>query len=143
MAISVHCVPLAHVKERDYRSSLGYHNSYIHVSAAVSLMSQNDITLENIPVLVCMMLHLVFLYKQTHFLLWPSQIKRIFLLQAFSAFYFVMNFLNLTSESKPLALNKVTSTIESFCARPWQEVSRACCSRLRLLILFCRTNGWG
>ncbi|NXM44462.1 ENTP1 diphosphohydrolase, partial [Gymnorhina tibicen] len=44
---------------------------------------------------------------------------------AFSAFYFVMNFLNLTSAPKPLALNKVTSTIESFCARPWQEVKTA------------------
>ncbi|NXC34678.1 ENTP1 diphosphohydrolase, partial [Campylorhamphus procurvoides] len=41
---------------------------------------------------------------------------------AFSAFYFVMNFLNLTSESSPLPLNEVTRTIESFCARPWQEV---------------------
>ncbi|KAF4791383.1 ectonucleoside triphosphate diphosphohydrolase 1 [Turdus rufiventris] len=44
---------------------------------------------------------------------------------AFSAFYFVMNFLNLTSESNPLALNKVTSTIKSFCAQPWQEVKSA------------------
>ncbi|KAI1236306.1 hypothetical protein IHE44_0001591 [Lamprotornis superbus] len=44
---------------------------------------------------------------------------------AFSAFYFVMNFLNLTSEPNPFALNKVTSTIESFCAQPWQEVKRA------------------
>ncbi|NWV37337.1 ENTP1 diphosphohydrolase, partial [Grantiella picta] len=41
---------------------------------------------------------------------------------AFSAFYFVMNFLNLTSEPNPLALHTVTSTIESFCGRPWQEV---------------------
>ncbi|NWS96336.1 ENTP1 diphosphohydrolase, partial [Mionectes macconnelli] len=41
---------------------------------------------------------------------------------AFSAFYFVMNFLNLTGESSPVPLNKVTRTIESFCARPWQEV---------------------
>lgn len=89
------------------------------------------------------MLLLVFLYKETNFLFWPSQVKRIFLLQAFSAFYFVMNFLNLTSESSPLALNKVTSTIESFCARPWQEVSCACCSRLGQLILFCGINGCG
>ncbi|XP_063261620.1 ectonucleoside triphosphate diphosphohydrolase 1 isoform X1 [Prinia subflava] len=44
---------------------------------------------------------------------------------AFSAFYFVMNFLNLTSEPNPLALDKVISTIESFCARPWQEVKTA------------------
>ncbi|NXX38706.1 ENTP1 diphosphohydrolase, partial [Tricholaema leucomelas] len=41
---------------------------------------------------------------------------------AFSAFYFVMNFLNLTSEQNPVALDKVVSTIESFCARPWNEV---------------------
>ncbi|NWS15151.1 ENTP1 diphosphohydrolase, partial [Pachyramphus minor] len=41
---------------------------------------------------------------------------------AFSAFYFVMKFLNLTSEPSPVPLNKVTRTIESFCARPWQEV---------------------
>ncbi|PKU31369.1 ectonucleoside triphosphate diphosphohydrolase 1 isoform x3 [Limosa lapponica baueri] len=41
---------------------------------------------------------------------------------AFSAFYFVMNFLNLTSEQSPVALDKVTSTIESFCARPWHEI---------------------
>ncbi|XP_030309280.1 ectonucleoside triphosphate diphosphohydrolase 1 isoform X3 [Calypte anna] len=46
-------------------------------------------------------------------------------LQAFSAFYFVMNFLNLTSEQSPVALDKVTSTIESFCARPWHEVKTA------------------
>ncbi|XP_009080561.1 PREDICTED: ectonucleoside triphosphate diphosphohydrolase 1 [Acanthisitta chloris] len=44
---------------------------------------------------------------------------------AFSAFYFVMNFLNLTSEKSPLALDKVTSTIKSFCARPWHEVKTA------------------
>ncbi|NWR33059.1 ENTP1 diphosphohydrolase, partial [Tachuris rubrigastra] len=44
---------------------------------------------------------------------------------AFSAFYFVMNFLNLTSESSPVPLNKVIRTIESFCARPWQEVKTA------------------
>ncbi|KFU91464.1 Ectonucleoside triphosphate diphosphohydrolase 1, partial [Chaetura pelagica] len=44
---------------------------------------------------------------------------------AFSAFYFVMNFLNLTSEQSPVALDKVTSTIESFCARPWHEVKTA------------------
>ncbi|NXK95041.1 ENTP1 diphosphohydrolase, partial [Formicarius rufipectus] len=41
---------------------------------------------------------------------------------AFSAFYFVMDFLNLTSESSPVPLNKVTSTIENFCGRDWQEV---------------------
>ncbi|XP_010280837.1 PREDICTED: ectonucleoside triphosphate diphosphohydrolase 1 isoform X2 [Phaethon lepturus] len=44
---------------------------------------------------------------------------------AFSAFYFVMNFLNLTSEQSPIALDKVASVIESFCARPWHEVKTA------------------
>lgn len=34
MAIIVHCVPLAHVKERAHRTSLGYHNSYIHLSCS-------------------------------------------------------------------------------------------------------------
>lgn len=63
MTISVHCVPLVQVKERAHRSSLGYQNSYIYLSAALSRMSQNDITLENIPALVCMMLLLIFLYK--------------------------------------------------------------------------------
>ncbi|XP_067156193.1 ectonucleoside triphosphate diphosphohydrolase 1 isoform X5 [Apteryx mantelli] len=46
-------------------------------------------------------------------------------LQAFSAFYFVMNFLNLTSEKSPVALDKVASAVQSFCARPWQEVKPA------------------
>ncbi|OXB75470.1 UNVERIFIED_CONTAM: hypothetical protein H355_016531 [Colinus virginianus] len=41
--------------------------------------------------------------------------------QAFSAFYFVMNFLNLTSEV-PFTLDKVASAIQRFCARPWHEV---------------------
>jgi len=63
----------------------------------------------------------------------PNQVKIFFLLQAFSAFYFVMNFLNLTSEQSPVALDKVASTIESFCARPWHEVSSACGSGLGLL----------
>ncbi|XP_064370143.1 ectonucleoside triphosphate diphosphohydrolase 1 isoform X1 [Dromaius novaehollandiae] len=44
---------------------------------------------------------------------------------AFSAFYFVMNFLNLTNEKSPVALDKVASAIQSFCARPWQEVKLA------------------
>ncbi|NXT76058.1 ENTP1 diphosphohydrolase, partial [Zapornia atra] len=44
---------------------------------------------------------------------------------AFSAFYFVMNFLNLTNEQSPVALDKVASAIESFCARPWHEVQTA------------------
>ncbi|XP_073210795.1 ectonucleoside triphosphate diphosphohydrolase 1 isoform X1 [Lepidochelys kempii] len=41
---------------------------------------------------------------------------------AFSAFYFVMNFLNLTTEKNPVPLDKVTSTVERFCSRPWHEV---------------------
>ncbi|XP_010211413.1 PREDICTED: ectonucleoside triphosphate diphosphohydrolase 1 isoform X1 [Tinamus guttatus] len=41
---------------------------------------------------------------------------------AFSAFYFVMNFLNLTNEKSPVPLDRVASAIQSFCARPWQEV---------------------
>ncbi|XP_021254985.1 ectonucleoside triphosphate diphosphohydrolase 1 isoform X4 [Numida meleagris] len=40
---------------------------------------------------------------------------------AFSAFYFVMNFLNLTSEV-PFTLDQVASAIQRFCARPWNEV---------------------
>nr|XP_025038771.1 ectonucleoside triphosphate diphosphohydrolase 1 isoform X4 [Pelodiscus sinensis] len=43
-------------------------------------------------------------------------------LQAFSAFYFVMNFLNLTTEKSPVPLNRVTSTVQRFCSRPWNEV---------------------
>uniref|UniRef100_A0A8C3P3V6 Ectonucleoside triphosphate diphosphohydrolase 1 n=1 Tax=Chrysemys picta bellii TaxID=8478 RepID=A0A8C3P3V6_CHRPI len=42
--------------------------------------------------------------------------------QAFSAFYFVMNFLNLTTEKSPVPLDKATSAVESFCSRPWHEV---------------------
>ncbi|XP_006119917.1 ectonucleoside triphosphate diphosphohydrolase 1 isoform X2 [Pelodiscus sinensis] len=41
---------------------------------------------------------------------------------AFSAFYFVMNFLNLTTEKSPVPLNRVTSTVQRFCSRPWNEV---------------------
>ncbi|XP_015144106.1 ectonucleoside triphosphate diphosphohydrolase 1 isoform X4 [Gallus gallus] len=40
---------------------------------------------------------------------------------AFSAFYFVMNFLNLTSDD-PFTLDEVASAIKKFCARPWHEV---------------------
>lgn len=52
----------------------------------------------------------------------PAQVKIFSLLQAFSAFYFVMNFLNLTNDN-PFALDKVASAVQSFCARPWHEVS--------------------
>uniref|UniRef100_U3IV15 Ectonucleoside triphosphate diphosphohydrolase 1 n=1 Tax=Anas platyrhynchos platyrhynchos TaxID=8840 RepID=U3IV15_ANAPP len=45
-------------------------------------------------------------------------------IQAFSAFYFVMNFLNLTNDN-PFALDKVASAVQSFCARPWHEVKEA------------------
>lgn len=65
-------------------------------------------------------------------MLQPSQVEIFFLLQAFSAFYFVMNFLNLTSDQSPISLDKVTSAIESFCAQPWHEVSSACVNGLGL-----------
>ncbi|XP_072335877.1 ectonucleoside triphosphate diphosphohydrolase 1 isoform X2 [Scyliorhinus torazame] len=38
---------------------------------------------------------------------------------AFSAFYFVMNFLNVTEESD---FDKVKKSVDSFCSRPWSEV---------------------
>nr|XP_033797782.1 ectonucleoside triphosphate diphosphohydrolase 1 isoform X2 [Geotrypetes seraphini] len=38
---------------------------------------------------------------------------------AFSAFYFVMNFLNLTSEKD---LSKVKETLKEFCSESWQQV---------------------
>ncbi|XP_008052389.1 ectonucleoside triphosphate diphosphohydrolase 1 isoform X2 [Carlito syrichta] len=41
--------------------------------------------------------------------------------RAFSAFYFVMNFLNVTSE-KVSSLEKVIEMVENFCSRPWQEI---------------------
>lgn len=40
---------------------------------------------------------------------------------AFSAFYYVMGFLNLTSEEGS-SQSKVTSTLEAFCSRPWAEL---------------------
>lgn len=46
----------------------------------------------------------------------------IFLLQAFSAYYYVMKFLNLTSE-EPYSQEKVIDTVKEFCSRPWEEVS--------------------
>lgn len=46
----------------------------------------------------------------------------IFLLQAFSAYYYVMKFLNLTSE-EPYSQEKVIDTVEKFCSLPWEEVS--------------------
>ncbi|XP_069316611.1 ectonucleoside triphosphate diphosphohydrolase 1 [Eulemur rufifrons] len=39
---------------------------------------------------------------------------------AFSAFYFVMNFLNLTSEE--LSQENVIEMMRNFCSRPWEEV---------------------
>lgn len=105
-------------------------------------MSQNDIALENIPTFVCDVASYISLSVNKNvflcgisavlLMLRPSQVKIFFLLQAFSAFYFVMNFLNLTSEQSPVALDKVASAIESFCARPWHEVSSACGSGLGL-----------
>ncbi|XP_038599841.1 ectonucleoside triphosphate diphosphohydrolase 1 [Tachyglossus aculeatus] len=41
--------------------------------------------------------------------------------RAFSAFYFVMNFLNLTAKEGS-SLKNVTKKIEDFCSRPWEEV---------------------
>ena len=40
--------------------------------------------------------------------------------QAFSAFYFVMNFLNLTSDP----LERVKEKLEHYCATPWTQVSQ-------------------
>ncbi|XP_078421095.1 ectonucleoside triphosphate diphosphohydrolase 1 isoform X1 [Cetorhinus maximus] len=41
---------------------------------------------------------------------------------AFSAFYFVMNFLNLTNGG-PHDLDKVKKAVDEFCSRPWFEVN--------------------
>ncbi|XP_066094962.1 ectonucleoside triphosphate diphosphohydrolase 1 [Saccopteryx bilineata] len=40
---------------------------------------------------------------------------------AFSAYYYVMKFLNLTSE-EPLSQEKIIDTMKKFCARPWEEL---------------------
>eukprot|EP00069_Balaena_mysticetus_P018984 bmy_11847T0 len=40
---------------------------------------------------------------------------------AFSAFYYVMEFLNLTSEEQSTH-KKMINTLEKFCSRPWEEV---------------------
>ncbi|XP_073934737.1 ectonucleoside triphosphate diphosphohydrolase 1 isoform X2 [Castor canadensis] len=40
---------------------------------------------------------------------------------AFSAFYFVMDFLNLTSE-KVSSQEKMTEIMANFCSRPWEEI---------------------
>ncbi|NWR71100.1 ENTP1 diphosphohydrolase, partial [Centropus unirufus] len=61
---------------------------------------------------------------------------------AFSAFYFVMNFLNLTSEQSPTALDKVASTIESFCARPWHEVKTAYQVKEKYLSEYCFSGAY-
>lgn len=44
------------------------------------------------------------------------------LLQAFSAYYYVMDFLNLTLE-ETTSQEKVIDTMEKFCSQPWEEVS--------------------
>lgn len=41
-------------------------------------------------------------------------------LKAFSAYYFVMNFLNLTDTSIPL--KAVEDKLNSFCSTPWNQV---------------------
>lgn len=48
--------------------------------------------------------------------------KLHFLLQAFSAYYYVMEFLNFTSEETP-SQEEMTDTMEKFCSQPWEEVS--------------------
>lgn len=48
--------------------------------------------------------------------------KLHFFLQAFSAYYYVMEFLNFTSEETP-SPEKMTDTMEKFCSQPWEEVS--------------------
>ncbi|XP_014388185.1 PREDICTED: ectonucleoside triphosphate diphosphohydrolase 1 isoform X2 [Myotis brandtii] len=40
---------------------------------------------------------------------------------AFSAYYYVMNFLNLTSE-KHLSQEDITDRMEEFCSRPWKDL---------------------
>ncbi|XP_053778389.1 ectonucleoside triphosphate diphosphohydrolase 1 isoform X5 [Desmodus rotundus] len=40
---------------------------------------------------------------------------------AFSAYYYVMKFLNLTSE-EPISQEKMIDTIKKFCSRPWKEL---------------------
>ncbi|XP_016019659.1 ectonucleoside triphosphate diphosphohydrolase 1 isoform X1 [Rousettus aegyptiacus] len=42
---------------------------------------------------------------------------------AFSAYYYVMKFLNLTSE-EPYSQEKVIDTVKEFCSRPWEELKR-------------------
>ena len=41
-------------------------------------------------------------------------------MQAFSAYYFVMNFLNLTDTSVPL--DTVKNAMARYCATPWDQV---------------------
>ena len=48
--------------------------------------------------------------------------KLHFLLQAFSAYYYVMEFLNFTSEETPTQ-EKVIDSMGKFCSQPWNEVS--------------------
>lgn len=40
---------------------------------------------------------------------------------AFSAYYYVMNFLNFTSEEPP-SQEKMRNTMENFCSRPWEQM---------------------
>nr|XP_017512307.2 ectonucleoside triphosphate diphosphohydrolase 1 isoform X4 [Manis javanica] len=42
-------------------------------------------------------------------------------IQAFSAYYYVMNFLNFTSEEPP-SQEKMRNTMENFCSRPWEQM---------------------
>nr|XP_006001882.1 PREDICTED: ectonucleoside triphosphate diphosphohydrolase 1-like [Latimeria chalumnae] len=42
--------------------------------------------------------------------------------QAFSAYYFVMNFLNVTNIQDPLTPALIQDTVEKFCKKPWETV---------------------
>lgn len=43
--------------------------------------------------------------------------------QAFSAFYFVMDFFKKMKEDSVSSPEKMTETLKSFCLKPWAEVS--------------------
>ena len=69
---------------------------------------------------------------------------------ALSAFYYVMEFLNLTSE-EPVSVEKLTEKLEEFCAQRWEEVSNRkqqllsllpfpCASALQVVLMWPRSN---
>ncbi|XP_078079102.1 ectonucleoside triphosphate diphosphohydrolase 1 isoform X2 [Mustelus asterias] len=55
---------------------------------------------------------------------------------AFSAFYFVMNFLNLTKDG-PHDLDKVKKAVDTFCSSPWAEVKSVFSIDERYLSEYC------